>query len=133
MKAGQRRRMQTSGRVFVCASFKLSLCHCQDEACVRVCGCIASPPGFVCTRHVSRVSGHQSQSQTFRGFHILTFKQIFGGDQEKRKRESPGEKKKERKSKRGTEKALNLELCCCCWHLLKGFSVRQGARLTVSL
>lgn len=95
---------------------------------------VASTPGFACARgHVSGVSGHQSQSQTFRGFHILTFKQIFGGDQERRKREriTGREKREERESKRGTEEALNLALCCC-WRLLKGFSVRQGARLTGS-
>lgn len=44
---GQRRRVQTSGRVFVCASFELSLCHCQDEkAGMHVCGSSASTSGL---------------------------------------------------------------------------------------
>lgn len=44
---GQRRRVQTSGRLFVCASFELSLCHCQDEkAGMHVCGSSASTSGL---------------------------------------------------------------------------------------
>ena len=96
MKAGQRRRMWTSGTVFVCASFKLSPCHCQDEACMRVCGCI-----YAWFRVHGHVSGAQYQvispsPEPSGDFHILTFKQIFGGDQEKRITGREKEGKRER-------------------------------------
>lgn len=49
----------------------------------------------------------------------LTFQKVFAGHQEKMKmnRESNRE---------------NLRLCCC-WHLLKGFAMRQGAGLPGSV
>lgn len=59
---------------------------------LHVCGCTASTP-------VSCVSGRQSE--TLRGFHILTFVQIFAGYQEKRKRELRGEKKEVQERDRG--------------------------------
>ena len=67
------------------------------HACVWLKGIYA---WFVCS-----VSGRQSRSRAFWGFHILTFKQIFGGDQKKKKEEGRitwGEKegKKERERDR---------------------------------
>lgn len=73
----------TSGRVFVCQCVTAK----TKPACVCACGCIyarfceSGVCMHVCTQTCEYiVSGHQPRS--FRGFHILTFKQIFVGDQE---------------------------------------------------
>lgn len=120
---GQRRRVQTSGRVFVCASFELSLCHCQDEkAGMHVCGSSASTSGLCAAYQV--VSPGPEPSGVSTSWLLSKYLEEI----KKRGRENHmGRKRRERKSERGTEKALNLERCCC-WHLLKGFSVRQGGQ-----
>ena len=88
MKERQRRRqMSTSGRVFVCASFKLSRCHCQDWACMRVCGFIYAC--FVCTRHVSCVSDLEPSSNPSG----VSTSWLLSKYLEEMKRESQGEQK----------------------------------------
>lgn len=122
---GEQRR--TSGRVSVCASFKLSLCHCQDEACIS--GYVVVWSFCVCAQTCER-----RISPTLKPSGVFTFRLLSKYLKEIKKRGSKNHRERNRKkeSERGTEKVLNLKLCCC-WHLLKGFSVRQGARLTGSV
>lgn len=78
-----------------------SSCHRATAKAKPACVCAAVWSFCVCTQTCEWcIRSSQSHSQTFRGFHISAFKQIFKRDQEKRKRASQGEKQKERKKER---------------------------------
>jgi len=122
----RRKRTWTSGRVFVCHSFKSSLC--QDEAlecvsvcvcvCVCVCGCIHAWFG------VRSVSRRPSAPNRRGDFHVLDFQTNILEEIKRRRREEKKEEGEKTRG-RGTEEALNPELCCC-WHLSQRFSCEEA-------